>query len=81
MPSRSEVVHGELEHRLEHCGIPVLRARGDRIDPTAHRRLVVPIEALPAQHTEVSDDPDRPGGMPLNDRGVEHAGQDDEVAL
>ena len=78
---RSEVVDGELEHRLEHLGIAVVRARGHGVDPAADGRLVVPAEAAPAQHAEASDDPDEPVGVALHDRGVEHAGQHDEVTL
>ena len=45
------------------------------------RWLVVPAEALPAQHAEVADDPDRPGRVALDDRGVERLGQHHQVAL
>ena len=78
---RPEVVDGELQEILDHGRVAVLGARGDGVDPCARRRFVVPTEALPAQHAEGADDPDRPRRVALHDRGVEHLREHDEVAF
>ena len=36
------------------------RTRGDDVDPAGDRQLEVPAEALPAEHSEASDHPNRP---------------------
>lgn len=72
---------GELQHGFEHLGISVDRTGGDSIDPTVDRWLVMPAQALPAEHAARPDDPDRPGWVTLDDRSIEHTGQDDKIAL
>ena len=72
---------GELQHRLQHLGIAVDRTGGHGVEPGGDRWLVVPAEALPAEHAEGADNPNRPGGMALDDDGFEHAGQHHEVPL
>ena len=81
MPIDAEVVDRELEQRLEHLGIAMDRTRGDDIDPPTDGGLVVPPQALPAEHAEAAGQPDRPGRMTLHQRGVERAGHDHEVPL
>lgn len=78
---RSQVVNSERQERLDHLGIAVDRGGGDDVDPVAHGRLVAPGEAAPAQHAKASYHPYRPRRMALNNRGLQPAGQDHEVAF
>ena len=73
---------GELEQRLEDVPVAVQAARRDGVDPRAERRLVVPRQAVPAEHAEVvADDAHRPVRMALHDRRAHRLGEDHEVAL
>src|SRR5262245_11168788 len=63
--ARPEVVDGELEQRLQHPAVAVRAARIDSVDPGRQGRLVVPAQAVPAQHAEVPSDPYRVGRMAL----------------
>src|ERR1700691_530855 len=78
---RSEIVDGEPEHRQENRWIAVLRTGCQGVAPTAHRWFVVPAQAFPAKNAESSNDPDRAGWVPLNDRRVEHVRKHRNVAL
>jgi hypothetical protein len=42
---------------------------------------VVPAQAFPAQNAESSNDPDRAGRMPLNNRRVENVGKHGNIAF
>ena len=69
-----------------------MRLEHRRRSPWAEHAVTASIQLLtggswcqlkPSQRStpNAADHPDRPGGMPLHDRGVEHAGQHDEVPL
>ena len=77
----AEVVHGELEQRLEHVAIAELGARADRVDPGRHERLMLPHPAVPAEHATAADDADDAGRVALHHHRPERLGEHDEVAL
>ena len=69
----------EGQHRLEDRRVTVGRVSGEGVEPTGHRRLVVPADALPAKNARRSHHPDRPRGMSLHDGGLENAGHHDKI--
>ena len=77
----AEVVHRELEQRLEHLAVAVLHARAPRVEPGAHQRLVAPVQAVPPVDAEVAADPHDARRVALHGDGAERLGEHDEVAL
>ena len=78
---RTEVVNGELQHRLEHVTLARERRRSDAVEPCRDGWLVMPRQLDPTEDAEAPHEPNRAGGMPLHDRGVQHGGQHYEIAF
>ncbi len=74
-------MHRELEDRLEDLTVAVVTAHPDRVDPRADGWLVVPGQAVPAQHAEGARRPHGAHRMALDEGRAEGLGQHDQVAL
>jgi hypothetical protein len=70
----TEIVHGELEQRLQQLAIGERLARADEVEPGRHQFLVVPREAVPAQDTKATDDANRTVRVALHDDGLQRLG-------
>jgi hypothetical protein len=70
---------GEPQDRLNDFSLPIERARGERLDPSRQRWLVVPGDSVPTQDSESTHDSDNAGGVALNDGGARDVGEYYEI--
>ncbi len=77
----AQVVHGDLEQRLDHLALLGPGALDEGLHPLAHRRLLLPGDPVPAQDPELAGHPHHARRVALHDDPAGRLGQHDDVAL